>query len=137
MWLIMKIGIFTLCLSFLLLPSLAGAAGLVPECSGDTCTTCHAVALVNNVMNFLITALSIVAVGMFVYVGFQMVVSGGDTQAWTSAKKMFTDVVIGFLIVLAAWLIVDTVLKSLTKGGEMGGGGLEVWSSVLCEGEGG
>jgi hypothetical protein len=104
------------------------AAGLVP-CGGTgepTCNTCHVVALADNVIGFLVQMLSVLAVIVMVYAGFKMVTSGGDEGAWSEGKKAFTNVVIGIIIVLAAWLIVDTLLKGLT------GTGLEFWGSLSC-----
>lgn len=107
----------------------AQAGGLVP-CSGPDCNTCHVVALANNVMNWLITFLSILAVIGFVISGFQMVISGGDVGSWTSAKARFTNVVIGIVLVLASWLIVDTIMLGLT------GQGMNFWGAVECKASG-
>jgi hypothetical protein len=111
-----------------LVPSEATAAGLVP-CGGNgepACQSCHVITLANNVITWLITFLSVVAVMAIVYNGFQLVTSQGDTSRWTNAKKMFVNIVIGIILILAAWLIVDTILKGLT------GQGLTGFSSVQC-----
>ena len=39
--------------------------------------------------------------------------SAGNAGALERAKGMMTNVVIGFIIVLSAWLIIDTVIKTL------------------------
>lgn len=135
--------------AFLLLasPVAAMAQGLVPQC-GASCDWCHFMELVNNLVEWLIVMLSIVAVIGLVIAGFRLVTSGGNTSAWEGAKSMFTSVVVGIIIVLAAWLMVDTVLRMLTGSGingwlpddcggalnaapgddEDGGGGIEVGS---------
>lgn len=104
----------------------AQAGGLIP-CNGPDCNTCHVVALANNVVNWLITFLSIVAVIGFVISGFQLVTSGGDTGALSAAKARFTNVVIGIVLVLASWLIVDTIMLGLT------GQGMSMWGTVECK----
>ena len=103
-----------------------GNEGLIP-CNGPDCNACHVVELANRVMNFLITIMSIIGVLVMVIAGFKMVTSGGNTASWESGKKMFGSVVIGIILVLAAWLIVDTILKILTEEG-----GLEPWSKIEC-----
>lgn len=100
--------------------------GLVP-CSGPDCNTCSVIQLVNNVISFLVTILSVLAVIVLVFAGFKMVTSGGNQTAWEDGKSMFGNVIIGIIIVLAAWLIVDTLLGMLTRQG-----GLEFWGTVSC-----
>lgn len=93
--------------------------GLVP-CDGgpgDACTWSDFVQLFDNVVFWLITFLAVIAVIMFVIVGFKLVTSAGNKEAWETAKKMFTNVFIGIILVLAAWLIVDTALRTLTGKG--------------------
>ena len=99
---------------------LAQAGGLVP-CSGPDCTTAHVSTFANGLINFLISMLGVIAVIALVFAGFKMVMSQGNEAEWGKAKEMFTNVVIGIIIILAAWLIVDTLLKGLT------GSGLDVW----------
>ncbi len=102
----------------------AQAGGLVP-CSGPDCTTASVVGLANSLISWLISILGVIAVIVMVYAGFKMVTSAGDEGAWTKAKELFTNVVIGIVLILAAWLIVDTLLKGLT------GRGLDDWTQEL------
>ena len=56
-----------------------------------------------------------------------MVMSGGSTEGVSEAKGMMTNAVIGFIILLGAWLIVDTVLKTVMKEGTIG-----PWNEIAC-----
>ena len=87
----------------------AGTNNYSPEGYG----TCEAVDLANNVIKFLFGMASLFAVIVFVYAGFLMVSSRGDAGQVQKAKGMFTNVIIGFVIMLAAFLIVNTVLGIL------------------------
>ena len=86
--------------------------GLV-SCTGPDCNFCSFVVMINNLISWLIGFLTLAAVLALVYAGFKLVVSAGDQGAMTDAKKMITNIVIGFIIVLSAWLIVDTLMKAL------------------------
>jgi hypothetical protein len=69
------------------------------------------VKLVERVINFILYALAIpIAAIMFTYAGFKLVASGGSSEARTSARKIFTNAVIGLVMVAAAWLIIKTLL---------------------------
>lgn len=113
----MKTALF-LSATCLLLPVVvaAQAGGLVP-CSGPDCTTASVVGLADGLIKWLISVLGVIAVIVMVYAGFKMVMSAGDEKAWSSAKELFTNVVIGIILILASWLIVDTLLKGLTNSG--------------------
>jgi len=103
-----------------LLPVFVGAqgseTGLVP-CDGADCGTDDAIKLANNVIEFLIKMLGVIAVIALVYTGFKMVVSAGNESEWGKAKGMFTNIVIGIIIILSAFLVVDIILEGLTGSG--------------------
>jgi len=103
--------------------------GLVP-CGGkgqEQCQTCHVVMLMDNVIDWLITILSIIAGLIFAYAGILLVVSQGNTAAYEKAKTLFSNVIIGYTILLACWLIVDTVVKALLKDQVYG-----MWNQIQC-----
>ena len=110
--------------------SSGGAGGLVP-CSGTDCTTCDVISLGNNVVQWLIGILFVIFALLAAYAGFELVTSGGNPAAKTSAKKKLTNAIIGFIIVLAAWLIVDTFMRTLLSGtgGKING---KFWYEIEC-----
>ena len=48
---------------------------------------------------------------MFAYAGFELLTSGGETSKREKAKSIFLNVAIGLIVVVAAFLIVQTVLS--------------------------
>jgi hypothetical protein len=98
------------------------AQGLV-ACQGLNCDFCEFAATVNNVINWLFGFLTLVAVLIFVYAGFRLVTSNGNTDVSTWAKQRFAYIFIGLLLMLASWLIIDTILRGLT------GRGMNVWGT--------
>ncbi|MEX2341146.1 MAG: pilin, partial [Candidatus Paceibacterota bacterium] len=89
--------------------------GLVPCGSPgqQPCTTEDVVKFANNLITWLISILGVIAVIALMIVGFKLVTSAGNPSAWAEAKGMFTNIVIGIIIILAAWLVVDTIMKGL------------------------
>ncbi|MAZ56182.1 hypothetical protein CL653_00090 [bacterium] len=118
----MKFATTLLLFLILFVPFLVDAQGLV-TCSGSECNFCQAGDMVNNLINWIIGFMTVVAVFLFAIAGFQLVTSGGNQDAMKKAKSRLTYVVIGFLLMLASWLIIDTILEGLT------GQGLKVWGS--------
>lgn len=124
----MRIALISVLLSlFLFLPMSVDAQGLV-NCSGPDCDFCSAMNMANNIINWLIGILAVVAVLVFVVAGFRLVTSAGNPEAMSFFKARLLYIVIGFTLVLTAWLIVDAMLRGLTEQG-----GLEFWGRFDVE----
>ena len=124
----MKFVLFAFLLLFL--PDSALSAGLV-TCDGSIaspCDFCAFMTMVNELIKWLFTILTLLAVMMMMYAGFKLVVSQGNSSAWGEAKGMLTNIIVGFVIVLAAWLIVDTLMKMLADSSA----GLGMWNTLIC-----
>ncbi len=115
---------------FLLTTSITYAAGIVP-CGGTgqtMCRACDFIAMAQKIMEwFVLVSASIVAL-MFAFGGMKMVMSAGNTGEVSKGKEMMTNSIIGFIILLAAWLIVNTVLLTVTSDGK----GIDTWGTIQC-----
>ncbi len=92
-----------------------GTAGptLSGELLSDECGWSDLLELVSNVMKFLIYIAVSVGVLACAYAGFIYITAFGETGKIEQAHKIFSAVIIGFLIILLAWLIVATIIKTL------------------------
>jgi hypothetical protein len=108
-------------------PQAGGSGNFIP-CSGTTCSACHFVALANKIIAWLIGILAIIFAAMMVWSGFRLVISGGNEAAKTAAKSSLTNAVVGILIVLGAWVLIDTIMKTLVKEDS----GFGPWNSIPC-----
>lgn len=97
-------------------PSAVDQGGLVP-CDGSDCDWSSLVVLAQNVLNFIIYIGILAAAGLFMYAGFLYMTAAGDGSKVTKAKGIFFAIVIGLIIILTAWLIVNTLLAALTGKG--------------------
>jgi hypothetical protein len=110
----------------------AQAQGLVTVCNmGTNCSACDLADLANNVIQWLIGIMFLLFAIITVVAGFGLVTSNGNTSALQDAKKKLTNGIIGIVIVLAAWLLVDTMMRGLLgNNGEIEGFG--PWSQIQC-----
>jgi hypothetical protein len=123
-----KIAAFIVSLVLIGIPFFVSAAGLVPDCNkgplitegqnagqfADPCDFNDAMTLVNKVINFLLFVIATPFVALCIaWAGWLMISSGGSSEKVTKAKHIATNLVIGYVIALAAWLIVKTILTSL------------------------
>ncbi len=110
---------------FIALPVYAGIhTGPIVPCGGTgqpDCTLCHLWNLGSNIINFISFNLAIpFATILFITAGVIFLVSGGNEQKVVLAKSIFTNVVIGLLIIFTSWLLIDTLFKTIADGNVIG-----------------
>lgn len=104
-------------LSIFIFPAISFGANLIPCGTAANPTQCgfnDLMTLINNVVNFVLFDMVVpIAAIMFAYAGVLLIFSGGDTGKRSKAKSIFINVAIGFIIAIAAWLIVEFILNLL------------------------
>ncbi len=101
---------------------------IVPQCAGDgICDICDFMALLNNLLRFAVAFAVMVSTLMFVYAGILYVTASTAKANIDSAKRIFWNVFLGLVLILAAWLIVDLVMKVFT------GQSLDVRTQLRCD----
>lgn len=107
------------------LPLLASAAGLVP-CGGTfpdgtaepACDFNYLITMVNRVVTFLLYgfAVPVAALG-FLFAGGKLIIAQNKESAWTEAKEIFGNILLGFGIFIAAFILVKAFLVAFVKPG--------------------
>jgi hypothetical protein len=101
-------------------PFPAEARGLIP-CGGSygtddekaPCTICHIVVGGNNLIKWGTGIMAVIAITVLFAMAVLYVVSAGDQGMMQTAKSGIWAALIGFAVMLSAWLIVNTVLSIL------------------------
>ncbi|QQS60901.1 MAG: hypothetical protein IPN70_03340 [Candidatus Moraniibacteriota bacterium] len=112
--------------------------GLVPcgatSKHSDMCNLCHLVVGVDNIVDYVLMVFAIIGFLMLVVGGITYIVSGGNQSIIGAAKKTIWSALVGFAIVLLAWVIINTVLLYLLPlSGNTIGEKLKAWSEFSCE----
>lgn len=82
---------------------------------GSGCTLCHLGELVINLTQYLIYGVALPGTVLLVAIGgLMLLISGASEKRRTLGKEILTSTLIGAIIVLVAWLGVDTLIKVLT-----------------------
>jgi hypothetical protein len=81
--------------------------------------------VIQNVLSIGITLSIVLAVLLFAYAGFLLVTNPASPENISSAKGVALNAVIGLVVVLGAWLIVNTVMNALYNGS------FGPWSSII------
>lgn len=110
----------------------AEGSGLVPCGTGNTspCTLCHLVNGVKNVIDWGMNVMTFFAIAVVVAMGIVYIVSAGNPSMMTTAKNGIKSTLIGFALMLGAWIIVNTFMTTLANNGV---GHAENWYSFTCD----
>jgi len=73
---------------------------------------------VTNVMLFIVGAISVI---MIVIGGLRYVVSGGDTSNVTAAKNTILYAIVGLIVAMLAYAMINFVITSFLPGSNTGG----------------
>ena len=113
---------FLVCFLFVALAA-AGLAragyitGPIVPCAGDIkCTICDLWHLGSNIINFISFNLAFpVAALLFAVAGVFFLIAGGRKEMVDKARTIFTNTLIGVVIIFCSWLMIDTLLKTIAK----------------------
>ena len=101
--------------SMINLVKVALAQGIVPDCEAtSTCDFNKLLELAANVVSFMIRASFLIAIVFLVVGGFKYLTSGGNSEKVKSATSTLTAAVVGILIILVGWLVLNFVFTQFT-----------------------
>jgi hypothetical protein len=103
----------------LLMPAFASAFSLptIVQCSGISCTCDDLIKTAQNILNIGIYLAVFFSAILFALAGWKMMTghSTGNTGDVQKGKDILWNVIIGLVIMLAAWLIVQSIFAGLTN----------------------
>lgn len=91
-----------------------------------------ALQVLQNVINFAITIAIILFVLYTVVTGFAFITGSNSAEGRNKAKTRFMNVIVGLVVLLVSWLIVDYIMKTLYDGSKFG-----PWNAILAGDAGG
>ncbi|MEW6408019.1 MAG: pilin [Patescibacteria group bacterium] len=93
--------------------------GLSNECVGcGDCSQCDILMVVKNIVQFILKIAGLLAILAIILGGFLYVTSGGSEERAQAAKGAITAAIVGFIIVLVAWVLVNFIIQILTGGSQ-------------------
>ncbi len=104
-----------------------------PECSECPCNYYGMLQVVQNVINAGVSLGVIAFVLVMVYAGASFMLNPTNPETRTKARSMLLNVVVGMVIVLAAWLVVDFIMKMIyNPDTAFEGGSFGPWNEILA-----
>lgn len=128
---------------FLFLPRAASAAGffgpVLPQSGSCDCGALPmdwgcVLQVIQNLIQLAVSLGVIICVLWIAYAGFSLMVSGGSPEARSKGKTRITNALVGIVVILAAWLVVDFVMKTIYKpDAAFSGGSFGPWNAILAD----
>lgn len=121
---------FGMMTSFIVTPFVVHGAGIVECGNSDSaeCTLCDLQKTATNVVEFIITLATVMATLLFVNAGILYVLSPANPGNIAKAHRLFTNTLIGFILILSSWLIVSLIMSTLYNSS------FGTWNNVFCSG---
>ena len=122
-------------IAIFLSPTMASARGLVP-CGGESeprCDLCYLIVGFRNiVVDIFLSLLAWVSLAGIAISGLMYVISAGSEKMITQAKGFLKASLIGFAVVLTAWLMVNVTMRVLAARSDLGIA-VTGWNDFSCE----
>jgi len=123
-------------LVFIVAPSVVLAANVLPgqivpqDCNatGGCKSVCDIATIAQNILNTSIYLAVFLSAVLFAWAGFLYLTNVGSSGQHSKAVEVFKNVAIGLVIIIAGWLIVDTLMRTLVGNG----GSFGPWNKI-CE----
>jgi len=118
--------IFAICLLMLVFANFSQAA--LVNCGSynengtrqSDCTLGSLIDTVGLIINFLLSWAWLVSILFIVVSGIRMVLSGGNEERLSSAKASLSNAIIGFILILLSFVIINLVIGLFTGGSTLG-----------------
>lgn len=107
----------------------ANADGLVP-CSGLDCDWCSLMQLGKNIIDFMMYLIFPLATIAIVWGGILIMTSRESVDQLKRGRSIIFSAVIGILIALLSWTIIDTIIKVVALNFEASSFG--PWNRIIC-----
>uniref|UniRef100_A0A7C4TPP4 Uncharacterized protein n=1 Tax=candidate division WWE3 bacterium TaxID=2053526 RepID=A0A7C4TPP4_UNCKA len=100
-----------LAIAYLFVPLWAFAAPIIEDDTGGMITEGSQVAkFILRVQNFVIGLAGFAILAMIIYAGFLYITSGGNEERVGNAKKTLTAAIVGLIIVVCAYAIINALV---------------------------
>lgn len=134
----LKQYIYSAALGLLSIPQLAGAQNIWKDtkCAagggGPTkpCGFCDLLVVGLNIIDILTQASLMIVAVVVIWGAFLMITSAGNESKYKEGKKKITSAIIGLVVVLGAWVIVNTAFMAVAS---IAGASEISWNSIKCK----
>lgn len=82
-------------------------------CDVETCDYASLIKLFKVLFQDLVVLSTFICILAFIFAGFKLLTSAGNSSKLTEVRKMMTSILIGYVCILGAWVFVYTITSAL------------------------
>lgn len=91
-----------------------------------SCDLCALLKSIEKIIDTLTTIAFPITIGFVVYGAVVIMIAGGSAEKVTKGRQIITSAVIGLVIVLASWLLINEIMQLILKQG------LQPFKTIKC-----
>jgi hypothetical protein len=91
----------------------SGYRGVIPNCQGNTCTWNDIIKTIDYLVDLAMGIALVFSSAVIAFAGFKYMSSGDNPGKRKEANTMLQKVVIGIVLVMGAWVIVNLIFTAL------------------------
>jgi hypothetical protein len=92
------------------------------------CNLCDAMIVLRNIITFGFELIFTIGTGMIAWGAIRMMAAGGNEKTVSEARGIMTSAIIGIVIAVSAWTIINVILGLLSSNGVAA-----PWSTITCQ----
>lgn len=83
----------------------------------EPCSACDALVVIRNIIDILFEVALLFGIIMVAFGAIYLMVAGASEKGVSKGRKIITMAVVGVVIAILAWVIVNTIISMITPGG--------------------
>ena len=100
-----------------------------PEDETALCTICDTLKLFSRIINYILfTLVPAIGVLLYLYAGFLILLGGANPKLVATGRSVFSTTTWGLVIIFVAWMVTNSVLKSIAGDSVF----TKDWNKVVC-----
>lgn len=99
----------------------------------DPCRLCDLIVGISGIIKWIRNVMVAISLGVITWGGIVYMVSAGNEQMMEKAKGMIKTSLIGVALVLASWMIINSLFIVISINKDFGVGVKDGWSTFVCE----
>jgi len=101
------------------------------QIQANECKLSDLIFTIERIINFLLSWAWIIAIFYIMWAGYNMMFAAGNSEDIESAKKQFRNAIIGFVLIMASYLLINWIVSLFTGQGDPRAGSFKALQDLL------
>jgi len=98
--------------------------------AANECKLSDLILTIERIINFLLSWAWIICIFYIMWAGYNMIAAGGNSEALQDAKTQLRNAIVGFFLIMAAYLIINWIVAIFSTG-QAGPGAFDMFKNLI------